>query len=158
MSLEYKNSDFVLRLDDSDQDVMAVVNKYDAFLEAITTPDFEHVREAIRHAVHFFVSKKYKTTTDLATENYRDNSKLQSRYESQKDYLGQFKILNKKSISLDLATATGKSWVIYGVAQIMLAEGMVDKVLVLCPSLTIEEELQETAIFRGLDSFFNLVL
>jgi len=24
--------------------------------------------------------------------------------------------------------------------------------------LTIEEELQETAIFRGLDSFFNLVL
>ncbi|NQU84153.1 MAG: hypothetical protein HQ541_00160, partial [Mariniphaga sp.] len=38
-------------------------------------------------------------------------------------------------------TAEGKaeqefSWVIYAVAQIMLAEGLVDKVLVLCPSLT----------------------
>jgi len=143
MSLEYKNSDFVLSLDVSDKEVMAIVNKYDAFLDAITTPDFEHVREAIRHAVHFFVSPKYKTTKELVIENYRNNKKLQSKYEAQKDYLGQFKILDKKSASLDLATATGKSWVIYGVAQIMLAEGLVDKVLVLCPSLTIEEELKK---------------
>ncbi|UKI49543.1 MAG: hypothetical protein L6U99_12980 [Clostridium sp.] len=35
----------------------------------------------------------------------------------------------------------GKSWVIYGVAAIMLASNTVDQVLILTPSVTIEEEL-----------------
>ena len=43
--------------------------------------------------------------------------------------------------SLDLATGTGKSYVMYGVAAILLAEGAVDRVLVLCPSTTIEAGL-----------------
>ena len=45
--------------------------------------------------------------------------------------------------SLDLATGTGKSYVLYGVAAILLAEGAVDRVLVLCPSTTIEAGLLE---------------
>jgi len=59
------------------------------------------------------------------------------------EYLKHIRIKDRKSYSIDLATGTGKSWVIYGVAQIMMAEGLVDKVLVLCPSLTIEEELKK---------------
>jgi type III restriction enzyme len=43
--------------------------------------------------------------------------------------------------SVDLATGTGKSYVMFGVARILLAEGIVDRVLVLCPSLTIESGL-----------------
>ena len=50
---------------------------------------------------------------------------------------------NVKCVSVDLATGTGKSYVIYGLAVIALAEGLVDKVLVLCPSLTIEDGLRE---------------
>ena len=40
-----------------------------------------------------------------------------------------------------MATGTGKSYVLYGVATILLAEGLVDRVLVLCPSNTIEAGL-----------------
>jgi len=58
-------------------------------------------------------------------------------------YMLNIQIKDKKAASIDLATGTGKSWVIYGVAQLALAEGLVDKVLVLCPSLTIEEELKK---------------
>ena len=47
------------------------------------------------------------------------------------------------SASLDLATGTGKSYVMYGIAVIMLAEGAVERVLVLCPSTTIETGLLE---------------
>ncbi len=143
MSIEYKNSDFVLSIDDNTEKTLSVVNKYDAFLDAFTTSKFGHVREAIKKAVHFFISDKYKNTEQVAIHTYNGSEKLKSRYPSPKDYLDHISIKNKKSFSIDLATATGKSWVIYGVAQIMLAEGLVDKVLVLCPSLTIEEELKK---------------
>lgn len=49
------------------------------------------------------------------------------------------------SCSLDLATGTGKSYVMYGIAALMLATGAVDQVLVLCPSLTIEAGLTESS-------------
>jgi len=42
---------------------------------------------------------------------------------------------------IKMATGTGKSYVLYGIAAIMLAEGQVDSVLVLCPSTTIETGL-----------------
>ncbi len=142
MSITYRNDDFVLKINDDSEKVLQIVNKYDAFLDAITTPEFEHVRESVRRAIHFFVSDKYTDTKTLAEENYQTNPKLQTRYKDVDEYLEQFRIMDRKSISIDLATGTGKSWKIYGVAQIMLAEGLVDKVLVLCPSLTIEEELK----------------
>ena len=47
------------------------------------------------------------------------------------------------SCSIDQATGTGKSYVLYGLGEILLAEGAVDRVLVLCPSNTIEAGLLE---------------
>jgi type III restriction enzyme len=41
------------------------------------------------------------------------------------------------------ATATDKSYAMYGIARIMLAEGAVEQDLVLCPSNTIETGLTE---------------
>lgn len=140
--MEYKNADYILQVQDDSPEVEAVVHKYDAFLDAITTDKFEHVREAIRQAVRFFASKKYSTTEILARENYANNRKMQAKYPVIDSYLTKIRIPDKKSVSIDLATGTGKSWVIYGVAQILLAEGFVEKVLILCPSLTIEEELK----------------
>jgi len=52
--------------------------------------------------------------------------------------------------TLDLATGTGKSYVFYGLAAILLSEGIVDRVLVLCPSNTIEVGLIEK--FRELSA------
>ena len=143
MSIEYRNSDFILQNDDDSTESLSIVNKYDAFLDALTTTDFEHVREAIRKAIHFFVTTKYANTEQTAIHTFNASEKLQHRYRDLKEYLDHIRIRDKKSYSIDLATGTGKSWVIYGVALIMLAEGMVDKVLVLCPSLTIEEELKK---------------
>lgn len=53
-----------------------------------------------------------------------------------------------------MATGTGKSYVIYGIAQIMLAEKIVKRVLVLCPSITIEKGLKKK--FLELSSNSNL--
>lgn len=142
MSIQYKQDDFVLHVDDYSPEVNETVGKYEAYLDAITTPSFEHVREAIRQAFRFIISAKYKDTESLAKENWEHNQKLQLKYNAWEQYLLNIKIPRKKAASLDLATGTGKSWVIYGIAQLALAEGMVDKVLVLCPSLTIEEELK----------------
>ncbi|MBD3288203.1 hypothetical protein GF337_05310 [candidate division KSB1 bacterium] len=143
MSYNYKNDDFLLQIDDESEKTLSIVYKYDAFLDALTTTNFEHLREATRRAIHFFVSDKYQNTEQVARYTYQRSYKLRTRYTSEKDYLGHIRIKDKKSFSIDLATGTGKSWVIYAVAQIMLAEGLVDKVLVLCPSLTIEEELKK---------------
>ena len=143
MSIEYKNSNFILQINEDSSKAFSIVNKYDAFLETLTTADFEHVREAIRKAIHFFVTDKYANTEQAAIHTFNANTKLQNRYGNLKEYLERVRIKDKKSYSIDLATGTGKSWVIYGVAQIMLAEGLVDKILVLCPSLTIEEELKK---------------
>jgi len=143
MSIQYKQDDFVLKIDDQGDAVNAIVGKYDAFLDAITTEAFEHVREAIRHTVRFLVSNKYPTIKPLARENWNHNSKLQLKYNSFSQYFDNFRLGDKKAANIDLATGTGKSWVIYGIAAIALAEGLVEKVLVLCPSLTIEEELHK---------------
>lgn len=143
MSLQYKQDDFVLKINDYSDQTNAIVGKYEAFLDAITSENFEHVREAIRHSIRFLVSDKYRTIRELAEENWNDNSKLKLKYNTFSQYFDfNFQIPDKKAASIDLATGTGKSWVIYGISAIALAEGLVDKVLVLCPSLTIEEGLK----------------
>jgi hypothetical protein len=65
-------------------------------------------------------------------------------------HLEHFLLPDRLSCSVDHATATGKSYVMYGIAHIMLAEGAVDQVLVLCPSNTIEAGLTEK--FRSLSA------
>jgi type III restriction enzyme len=143
MSIEYKNDDFLLQLEDNSPEVLSVINKYDSFLDALTTSDFEHVREAVKKAVMYFITKQFSNTEQTAVNTYNKNEKLKAKYGNLTSYLEHIKIKDRRSYSIDLATGTGKSWVIYGVAMIMLAEGLVDKVLVLCPSLTIEEELKK---------------
>lgn len=143
MSLQYKQDDFVLKVRDFSDQTNAIVGKYEAYLDAITTEPFEHVREAIRVGLRFLVSSQYKNTYDLALENWENNSKLQLKYNAFEQYLLNIQIQDRKAVNIDLATGTGKSWAIYGLAQLALAEGLVDKVLVLCPSLTIEEELKK---------------
>jgi len=141
--MEYKNIDFILKVKDASAETEAIVRKYDAFLDAITTEKFAHVREAIREGVRFLISSRYPTIDVLAREHYENSEKMRAKYPDVEAYLTKFPLRGRKAASIDLATGTGKSWVIYGIAQIMLAEGLVDKVLVLCPSLTIESGLKE---------------
>lgn len=128
-------------MDDDGPEVVSVLNKYETFLAAHCAGDYAFQRDAVRAVLRFLVSTKYKNIGALAAANYRKNDKLQRKFQRQSEYLDKFALKDKKSCSLDLATGTGKSYVIYALARIALAEGLVDKVLVLCPSLTIEEGL-----------------
>ena len=138
----YKNQDLVLKVDKNIDLAVLDLNKYEPFLDILCT-NREYQKEAIREPVKFLIGNKYKNLRELAEKNYRKNEILQDQHPNEKDFIKTLSLADKLNCSIDLATATGKSWVMYGIAQIMLCEGAVDKVLVLCPSLTIEDGLTE---------------
>lgn len=143
----YKQKDLVLKVNQNYDPTKLDLAAWDSFLEVLCG-DRQYQKEAIKQAVIFLASERYVTTQDLIDENYSKNPELQEKYSTLNDYHKHLQLPNKLFANIDLATGTGKSYVIYGVAQIMLGLGLVDKVLVLCPSLTIEDGLMEK--FDGL--------
>lgn len=144
------NEDFVLGLASASYDARSKVEKYEPFFEALSLDRYAFQREAMRRALLFLASDNYANTSALATEHYNASDKLRAHFATQPDYLAKFRLADHKAISLDLATGAGKSFVLYGIARAALAMGLVDKVLVLCPSLTIEEGLKDK--FRQLSA------
>ena len=139
--LTYTHQDLVLQVDDDN-----VVSKYrldlwDDYLNELCE-DRNYQKIAIKTALTFLLSEKYSTTFDLAKENYDNSSRLHARFLGINEYKFNPQFLNKKSANIDLATGTGKSYVIYGITQIMLGLNIVDKVLILCPNTTIEQGLK----------------
>ncbi|MCX8158961.1 MAG: DEAD/DEAH box helicase family protein [Candidatus Pacearchaeota archaeon] len=116
------------------------LDKYEDFLEELCGHR-EFQKEAIRTAVRFLLSGEYKNTEDLAKENFDTNPALKEYYKSFENFKNKLEFPDKLACTIDLATATGKSWVMYGIAQILLCEGAVDQVLILCPSRTVKREL-----------------
>ena len=145
----FQNKDLVLKVSTNYDPKRFDPNKYEGFLDALCG-DREYQKEAIRETVRYFLGGEYQNLKELAEENYHNNPKLQEKYSSFEEFLSHLQLPNKLSCSLDHATATGKSYVMYGIARIMLAEGAVDQVLVLCPSNTIEAGLTEK--FRSLSA------
>lgn len=119
-----------LRLDD-----------WQAFLNVLCTTR-RYQQKAIETAVIYLFGERYKTVEDLVKENVNKNAEISRRYNNSfTEYERKLQLPKRLSGTIDLATGTGKSFVMYGIAQIALALGAVDKVLVLCPSLTIKNEL-----------------
>ena len=123
------------------------LNAYAGFLDALCTTR-EYQKEAIEAVCRFLAGGEYEDSRQLAEENYAANPNLVERYGSVEELVAALPFPDKLACSVDLATGTGKSYVMYGVARILLAAGIVDRVLVLCPSLTIEAGL--TVKFREL--------
>lgn len=138
----YKTQDLVLQVKQNYNPAKLNFKEWVSFLDALCV-DREFQKEAIRDAIIFLASGEYKSIEDLVEENFRKNDELQKRYKDVRDYQKNLPLPHKLSAVIDLATGTGKSYVIYGIAQIALGLGLVDKVLVLCPSLTIESGLKE---------------
>ncbi len=138
----YKTQDLVLRVKQNYNPAKLNLRKWVDFIDVLCG-DREFQKEAIRDAIIFFASGEYRSIEDLVEENFRKNDELQKRYKSIRDYQKNLQLPRKLSAVIDLATGTGKSYVIYGIAQIALGLGLVDKVLVLCPSLTIKSGLKE---------------
>src|SRR5574342_1075404 len=125
-------------------------SKYENFLEQLCK-DRDYQKEAIRAAINLFLGKKYSSTLELAEENFAQNEKIRTLHSDSWDtYKNEFEFPDKLSCTIDLATGTGKSWMMYGVAQILLCENVVDYVLVLCPTRTIAKQLKDK--FKDLSS------
>src|SRR5664280_2331725 len=146
-TITFRNEDLVLRVRPDYDPGLLRLDHYEAFIDALCG-EREYQKEAIRTLCRFMAGGLYSNARELASENFAANAALAERYGSLAGLHAALPFPDKLACSVDLATATGKSWVMYGVARILLAEGVVDRVLVLCPSLTIESGL--SAKFRSL--------
>ncbi|MCG2736181.1 MAG: DEAD/DEAH box helicase family protein [Candidatus Methanoperedenaceae archaeon] len=140
----YKTADLVLQVSKNFNPTTLNLEAWDRYLD-ILCGDRQYQKEAIHKSIIFLASGLYNHIDDLVRENWTNPKmvELKNRYQTVEDYQHHLQMHGKLSASIDLATATGKSYVIYGIAQIMLGLGLVDRVLVLCPSLTIEDGLME---------------
>ncbi|MEG2210733.1 MAG: DEAD/DEAH box helicase family protein [Eubacterium sp.] len=127
------------------------IEKWDNFLDVLCG-DRSYQKEAIKTAIVYLASGQYETINALAKENYKSNEDLRERFKTYFELENELQLKNKLSGVIDLATGTGKSYVMYGIAQIMLSLQIVKRVLVLCPSLTIENELQKKFTALAMDS------
>ena len=131
--------DLILKLNDNTKKIN--ISKYEDFLYALSG-EWEFQKEATRNIIRYFMSNDYLNSKQLLDENYKNN--LAMKNFAEKDFfLKNIPFPLKKACTIDLATGTGKSWVMYAVARVMLTEGLVDQVLVLCPSKTIKYELNK---------------
>lgn len=143
----FRNEDLVLKVTTNIDPVIWNESRYEAFLDELCGTR-EYQKDAIRTTLRYLLGGKYTNLLELARENFGSNYEIQQRYGSWPGMERHLQLPDQLSCSIDLATGTGKSYVLYGLAAILLAEGTVDRVLVLCPSNTIEAGLLEK--FRDL--------
>ena len=118
-------------------------SRYEAFLDCLCEGGREYQKDAIFAALRYLLGGEYEDLCDLAKKNFEENEALKERHGDFQRMAKTLQLPHQLSASLDLATGTGKSYVLYAIAVIMLAEGVVDRVLVLAPSTTIESGLFE---------------
>lgn len=138
----FRNEELILKVSSTAPASAWDESRYEAFIDELCG-DREYQKEAIRTALRYLLGGKYGSLRDLARINFDENPVLESRYGSWAGMESHLQLPDQLSASLDLATGTGKSFVLYGLAAILLAEGAVDRVMVLCPSTTIEAGLLE---------------
>jgi len=131
-------SDLVLRLSEKANNFD--ISKYEDFITELCGTR-EYQAEAIRKVIKFFLSGEYKNIAELVSENFKTNEAMHEFFRDENELLDDLFFKDKLCCTIDLATGTGKTWVMYAVARIMLAEGAVDNVLIVCPSRTIKYEL-----------------
>lgn len=135
----FRNEDLIIKARPHDPAIWDET-KYEPFLDALCGHR-EYQKEAIRTVLSYWLGGRYADLRSLAQENFKSNEEIRQRWGKLDAFLPHIQLPDQLSCSLDLATGTGKSFVLYGIAAILLAEGAIDRVLVLCPSNTIEAGL-----------------
>ncbi len=136
----FKNEDLVLKVTTNIDPSVWDESKYEPFLDELCGIR-EYQKEAIRTVLRYLAGDKYENLRILAQENFDINEEMERRYGSRSGMERHLQLPDQLACSIDMATGTGKSYVLYGLAAILLGEGIVDRVLVLCPSNTIEAGL-----------------
>jgi len=143
----FRNEELVLSVSQAVDRAKWDESRYEAYIDELCGTR-EYQKDALRTALRYLLGGEYADLRALAKANYDQNPILEARYGSWAGMEQHLQLPDQLSASLDLATATGKSYVLYGLASILLAEDAVDRVLVLCPSTTIENGLLDK--FRDL--------
>jgi type III restriction enzyme len=136
----FENEDLVLKLRRSVDPTKFDMGKYEGFLEALCA-DRGYQIDSVRLVCNFLFGEAYRDARDLAEENWKLNDVLQEKYSTFERMEHALQLPDRLACTVDHATGTGKSFVMYAIARIALAAGKVDRVLVLCPSNTIEAGL-----------------
>jgi type III restriction enzyme len=144
--LIFKTQSLVLDVNQVYNPLTFPLDDWERYLDVLCV-DRDYQKQAIKNAIIYLFSGRYKNIENLVQENYNSNPDLRERFTSLDDYHRDIQLPNKLSGTVDLATGTGKSYVMYGIAQIALGMGFVDRVLLLCPSLTIERGLMDKFTF-----------
>ncbi len=138
----FNTTDLVLNVTQNYDPTKLDLTEWTRFLDILCS-DRNYQKEAIKKSIIFLFSSKYQNIESLVKENYNKNEHLQERYKDLLEYHKKLQLPKKLAATIDLATGTGKSYVMYGIAQIALGLGLIDRVLLLCPSITIEKGLTE---------------
>ena len=149
----FKNEDLVLKVTTNIDPAVWNEARYEPFISELCGSR-EYQADAIWTVMRYMAGGQFASLRALAEANFKANNELKPRYGSWSGMKSHLQLPDQLACSLDMATGTGKSYVLYGVAAILLAEGLVDRVLVLCPSNTIETGL--LAKFRDLASNADL--
>jgi len=147
----FKQSDLVLKVNKVYDTNKLNLDEWKPFIDKLCG-ERTYQKEAIMNAIIYIASGQYSSLEELADYNYSINSHLRDKYSSKEDFIKLLQMKKKLYANIDLATGTGKSYVIYGIAQIALGLGLIKRVLVLCPSLTIESGLKEKFDFLSGDA------
>src|SRR5262245_36887882 len=124
----FRNEDLILQVSSAVDRRRWDEDRYEMFIDELCE-DREYQKNAIRVALRYLLAGEYKNLRDLARQNYEENPNLEARYGSWTGMERHLQLPEQLSASLDLATGTGKSYVLYGIAAILLSEGVVDRVL-----------------------------
>lgn len=138
----FKQSELVLKVNKAYNTNNLKLSDWKPFIDRLCG-DRTYQKQAIETSIIYLASQQYNSLKDLAEYNYSLNPCLKEKYSSLDDFIKSLQMKDKMYANIDLATGTGKSYVLYGIAQIALGIGLVKRVLVLCPSLTIESGLTQ---------------
>jgi len=141
--MQYKESDLVLDVSKNVNPAVWNEGFFQEFLELLFG-NRNYQKAGAEIALRFLNSGEYEDITALAKENFEKNEVIRARWNNDFSKMqDDIESSDKLSATLDLATGTGKSYVMFAIALIMLATKKVSRVLVLVPSRTIERELTQ---------------
>lgn len=141
--MEYKESELVLEVSKNVDPKIWDEGFFQSFLEVLFGKR-TYQKEATEIALRFMNSNEYSNTRQLAKENFEKNDIIKARFNNNfSSMLDDIELNDKLSATLDLATGTGKSYIMFALSLIMLATKKVNRVLILVPSVTIERELSQ---------------
>ena len=126
-----------------------IIDKYQELIDVVcgrgddrdTNPYYSQ-KQAITELLSYFLN--YRDLDELLSENLAINPELKEYYTelNGKDFKNKFDDINKKITTIDLPTGTGKSYVMFVIAIILLNEHPeIDRIQVITPSKTIKKQL-----------------